>query len=90
MRRVGLVLFWAPFSGPRRSRSRDSAPSYYRPVDRRPENRHRVTTCRGNLAGLTDNREDFRMTWTAPKLEEISCGMEINMYFPADDEGDLF
>jgi coenzyme PQQ precursor peptide PqqA len=29
------------------------------------------------------------MTWTAPKLEEISCGMEINMYFPADDDGDV-
>ncbi|MFO7854561.1 MAG: pyrroloquinoline quinone precursor peptide PqqA [Paracoccaceae bacterium] len=30
------------------------------------------------------------MTWTAPVLEEISCGMEINMYFPADDEDALF
>ena len=28
------------------------------------------------------------MTWTAPKIEEVTCGMEINMYFPADDRGD--
>lgn len=28
------------------------------------------------------------MTWTKPKLTEISCGMEINMYAPADDEHD--
>lgn len=25
------------------------------------------------------------MAWTTPKLDEIACGMEINMYFPADD-----
>lgn len=31
------------------------------------------------------------MTWTAPILEEISCGIQINMYFPADEEdADLF
>jgi coenzyme PQQ precursor peptide PqqA len=31
------------------------------------------------------------MAWTAPTVEELSCGMEINMYFPADEEqGDLF
>ncbi|MEM9046177.1 MAG: pyrroloquinoline quinone precursor peptide PqqA [Pseudomonadota bacterium] len=30
------------------------------------------------------------MAWTAPKIEEETCGMEINMYFPAEDEGDLF
>lgn len=30
------------------------------------------------------------MTWNAPKIEEITCGMEVNMYFPADDEGVLF
>ena len=30
------------------------------------------------------------MAWTAPKIEEMTCGMEINMYFPAEDEGDLF
>jgi coenzyme PQQ precursor peptide PqqA len=30
------------------------------------------------------------MAWNAPKLEEVTCGMEINMYFPAEDEGDLF
>ncbi len=31
------------------------------------------------------------MAWTAPKLEEQTCGMEINMYFPADeDERTLF
>ncbi len=26
------------------------------------------------------------MAWTAPKLEEQTCGMEINMYFPAEEE----
>lgn len=31
------------------------------------------------------------MTWSAPKLEELTCGMEINMYFPAEDgEDELF
>ena len=35
------------------------------------------------------------MTWTTPKLKEINCGMEINMYVPAEDdrreyERDLF
>lgn len=26
------------------------------------------------------------MAWTAPKIEEVTCGMEINMYFPAEEE----
>jgi coenzyme PQQ precursor peptide PqqA len=30
------------------------------------------------------------MAWTAPIIEEVTCGMEINMYFPAEDDGDLF
>ena len=32
------------------------------------------------------------MAWFAPKIEEVTCGMEINMYFPAEDESehDLF
>ena len=25
------------------------------------------------------------MTWLAPEIEEVACGMEINMYFPAED-----
>ena len=29
----------------------------------------------------------FDMAWTAPELKEINCGMEINMYTPAEDEG---
>lgn len=30
------------------------------------------------------------MTWTAPTLEEVCLGMEINMYFPAEEgDGDL-
>ena len=28
------------------------------------------------------------MAWTAPKVEEICLGMEINMYFPADERTD--
>lgn len=31
-----------------------------------------------------------QMAWAKPKIEEISCGMEINMYHPADDDGTLF
>jgi coenzyme PQQ precursor peptide PqqA len=30
------------------------------------------------------------MNWTTPELEEFACGMEINMYFPAEDEDPLF
>jgi coenzyme PQQ precursor peptide PqqA len=30
------------------------------------------------------------MTWTAPIIDEVACGMEINMYFPADGEDELF
>lgn len=26
------------------------------------------------------------MRWTTPEIAEISCAMEINMYFPAEDE----
>jgi coenzyme PQQ precursor peptide PqqA len=29
------------------------------------------------------------MAWTAPIIEEVSCGMEINMYFPAEEESDF-
>ncbi len=30
------------------------------------------------------------MAWTEPKIEEMTCGMEINMYFPAEGEDTLF
>lgn len=30
------------------------------------------------------------MSWTTPKIDEITCGMEINMYFPAEDDPILF
>ena len=31
------------------------------------------------------------MAWTKPKIREVECGMEINMYGPdAEDDGDLF
>lgn len=30
------------------------------------------------------------MAWTKPRLTEIACGMEINMYAPAEDEPVLF
>ncbi len=26
------------------------------------------------------------MAWTKPTLREITCGMEINMYSPAEDD----
>ena len=28
------------------------------------------------------------MAWTAPKIKEVTCGMEINMYFPAEEQDD--
>lgn len=31
-----------------------------------------------------------RMAWTTPVIEEVTCGMEINMYFPAEDDPVLF
>ncbi|MCL4131581.1 UNVERIFIED_CONTAM: hypothetical protein GTU68_038049 [Idotea baltica] len=31
------------------------------------------------------------MSWNTPKIREIECGMEINMYGPdGDDDGVLF
>lgn len=31
------------------------------------------------------------MAWSTPKIEEICLGMEINMYYPADEhEGEVF
>lgn len=34
--------------------------------------------------------EKTSMAWTKPTLKEIACGMEINMYAPAEDEPVLF
>ncbi len=28
------------------------------------------------------------MTWAAPKIVELTCGMEVTMYFPADEGRD--
>jgi len=36
------------------------------------------------------SREGNNMAWKKPVLREISCGMEINMYGPAEDDGVLF
>ena len=30
------------------------------------------------------------MTWNTPEIEEVTCGMEIIMYFPAETDEDLF
>jgi coenzyme PQQ precursor peptide PqqA len=31
------------------------------------------------------------MAWNTPTLDETTCGMEINMYFPAEeDDSELF
>ncbi|MEM0942389.1 MAG: pyrroloquinoline quinone precursor peptide PqqA [Pseudomonadota bacterium] len=30
------------------------------------------------------------MHWTKPEIDEAPCGMEINMYFPAEEDDDLF
>lgn len=32
--------------------------------------------------------EEKRMTWSKPKAREVKCGMEINMYGPAEDDRD--
>lgn len=32
------------------------------------------------------NQEEETMAWTKPVIREIECGMEINMYGPAEDE----
>ena len=29
------------------------------------------------------------MAWTAPTVQETTCGMEVNMYFPADEGTDF-
>lgn len=36
------------------------------------------------------SEEENCMAWTKPALKEIACGMEINMYAPAEDEPVLF
>ena len=28
------------------------------------------------------------MAWTAPKIKEITCGMEVTRYLPAEDDRD--
>lgn len=51
--------------------------------------------CGSRATRVEDDQEkpklEETMAWTAPKIEELACGMEINMYFPAEDgrEGDL-
>lgn len=30
------------------------------------------------------------MAWTKPTIREINCGMEINMYGPAEDDRDVW
>ncbi|WP_413205957.1 pyrroloquinoline quinone precursor peptide PqqA [Rhodospirillum sp. A1_3_36] len=30
------------------------------------------------------------MNWTTPVIEEVACGMEINMYAADGDDGDGF
>ena len=31
-------------------------------------------------------REERTMSWSKPKAREVKCGMEINMYGPAEDD----
>jgi coenzyme PQQ precursor peptide PqqA len=40
--------------------------------------------CKTHVSGGLD------MAWKKPVLREISCGMEINMYGPAEDDDVLF
>lgn len=40
------------------------------------------------VANIFNNtQEEKTMAWTTPKLKEVNCGMEINMYSPSEDEG---
>jgi coenzyme PQQ precursor peptide PqqA len=41
----------------------------------------------GQLLAIGARRRlaEEKMVWSAPKILEISCGMEINRYAPADD-----
>lgn len=32
------------------------------------------------------SEEELTMAWKTPVVKEIACGMEINMYGPAEDE----
>jgi coenzyme PQQ precursor peptide PqqA len=50
-------------------------------VDSRPALGHSRATPRAGR---------ITMAWTTPKIEEVTCGMEINMYFPAEDDPILF
>ena len=50
----------------------------------------RAFACSGRPPGTPKTRRMDAMSWTAPKIDEVSCGMEINMYFPADDGDELF
>jgi coenzyme PQQ precursor peptide PqqA len=55
----------------------------FRPVDFRRAVGQGVRTPKMALGGM-------HMAWTTPKIDEITCGMEINMYFPAEDDPVLF
>lgn len=39
---------------------------------------------RPRTIGVTQNEEDVMKTWKRPQTREITCGMEINGYFPAE------
>ncbi len=44
----------------------------------------------GERRAAERNTMEEIMAWTAPMIDEVTCGMEVNMYFPAEDEaGDL-
>jgi coenzyme PQQ precursor peptide PqqA len=44
------------------------------------------TRSEGYLADDTPKEE--AMAWNTPEIEETECGMEINMYLPAEEEGE--
>lgn len=33
---------------------------------------------------IWDDEEDAMKSWKRPRIREITCGMEINGYFPAE------
>lgn len=56
-------------------------PDHDREVDRR---RH-INSREGDLSSDWATYEERDLTWETPTIEEISCGMEVTAYAPADE-----
>jgi coenzyme PQQ precursor peptide PqqA len=63
-----------------------------RPMKAQADGHEKKTLNRSRIAPsvVLAIREDNDMAWNAPTIREISCGMEINMYGPAEDDRDVW